>query len=309
MELFGFKCSRCRRIRIPICPYTDPEERKKLESRKAALEKAVKGRYMDTDSELDSNDDLDSEPDSAPAFDSVEAGDVQEENPYDSYLMADQVNHQRLEMDYEPPFSVSGPVSKKLAVRRHIKSEKESDGISESNPACDLPANNLNSAAGESSTPIVEWNVSTNGFEDNMMFDYGHLNYEDMEFEPQTYFSFNELLVADDGVQTDKGDRNPPGDMTEQVVKTEKVVNPSIDGPNPEQFQMDVTYDQQEPMFSVESGLEMVPCRVCSQADPIPDLFCQTCGLWLHQHCSPWEEDSSWDPEIGWKCGNCREWC
>ena len=84
MELFGFKCSRCRRIRIPICPYTDPEERKKLESRKAALEKAVKGRYMDTDSELDSNDDLDSEPDSAPAFDSVEAGDVQEENPYDS---------------------------------------------------------------------------------------------------------------------------------------------------------------------------------------------------------------------------------
>ncbi|GJZ22787.1 DDT domain-containing protein PTM [Tanacetum coccineum] len=303
MELFGFKCSRCRRIRIPICPYTDPEERKKLESRKAALEKAAKGRYMDTDdSDLDSNDDLDSEPDSAQAFGSMEAGDVQEENPYDSYLMADQVNYQRLEMDFEPPFSGTGPVSKKLAVRRHIKSEKESDGISENNPACDLPANNLNSAAGESSTPIVEWNVSTNGFEDNMMFDYGDLNYEDMEFEPQTYFSFNELLVADDGVQTDKGDPNPSGDMTEKVVNPSA---PSIDDPNPGQFQMDVSYDQQEPMFSIESGLEMVPCRVCSQADPIPDLFCQTCGLWLHQHCSPWEEDdSSWDPETGWKAAH-----
>ncbi|GJT02580.1 hypothetical protein Tco_0823749 [Tanacetum coccineum] len=149
--------NRCCRIRIPICPYTDPEERKKLESRKAALEKSVKGRYMYTDdSDLDSNDDLDSEADSAQAFGSVEAGDVQQENPYDSYLMADQVNHQRFEMDFEPPFSGSGPVSKKLTVRRHIRSEKESDGISENNPACDLPANNLNSVAGESSTPIVE---------------------------------------------------------------------------------------------------------------------------------------------------------
>ncbi|PWA43072.1 zinc finger, RING/FYVE/PHD-type [Artemisia annua] len=83
MELFGFKCSLCHRIWIPICPYKEPEERKKLESMKAALKKAVKGRYMDTDSDIDSNDDLDSELDSAPAFDSVETGDVHEENASD----------------------------------------------------------------------------------------------------------------------------------------------------------------------------------------------------------------------------------
>ncbi|KAD5803368.1 hypothetical protein E3N88_14728 [Mikania micrantha] len=70
---------------------------------------------------------------------------------------------------------------------------------------------------------------------------------------------------------------------------------------------MGITYDQQEPMFSVESGLDMVPCRVCSQIDPCPDLFCETCGLWLHQDCSPWEEDSSWEPETGWKCGNSHD--
>ncbi|XP_076888499.1 DDT domain-containing protein PTM-like isoform X1 [Bidens hawaiensis] len=287
MELYGYKCCRCRRIRIPICPYTDPETRAKLEQKKEAMAKVQKPqKSLESDSDFDfdseTNDDLlddDWDLDSNPVFDQEDAVDVQEdnENPYYSYPANDQFNDDQ----------VNGP--KKLPVRRHVKPEKEFDPGFE-NPDTYAGPNNPEV---DSSTPIVEWDVSANGAADNMMFDYGDLNYEDMEFEPQTYFSFNELLASDDGV--------PPGGPEDPPV--------NVAGPNPDQFQMGITYDQQEPMFSIETGLEMVPCKVCSQTDPCPDLFCQTCGLWLHQECSPWEEDSSWEPETGWKCGNCWEWC
>ncbi|KAM0052677.1 putative chromatin regulator PHD family [Helianthus debilis subsp. tardiflorus] len=36
MEVFGFKCCKCRRIRIPICPYTDSKTRLRLEAKKEA---------------------------------------------------------------------------------------------------------------------------------------------------------------------------------------------------------------------------------------------------------------------------------
>ncbi|KAL8204768.1 hypothetical protein R6Q57_010391 [Mikania cordata] len=300
MGLYGFKCCRCRRIRIPICPYTDPETRLKLEAKKEAMAKVQRCKNLESDSDSDFNSDTkdelvkeDWDLDSTPVFESEEAVNIQEENHFYSFPMVDQVNDDKFEAD-----SGLEPGPKKLPVRRHIKSEKESD-VSFEIPARYSGINNPNPSAGESATPVVEWDVSTNGVADDMMFDYEDLNYEDMEFEPQTYFSFNELLASDEGVPPPNtgGSRDPHGNMTKP---------PTDNGCNPEQYQMGITYDQQEPMFSVESGLDMVPCRVCSQIDPCPDLFCETCGLWLHQDCSPWEEDSSWEPETGWKCGNCR---
>ncbi|XP_076917554.1 DDT domain-containing protein PTM-like [Bidens hawaiensis] len=302
LEVYGFKCCRCRRIRTPICPYTGPDTWSKLELRKEAVAKNQMNKNSEPELELNSdsdsdfnfvsetNDELinDWELDSTPDFDANVQEEHEHEHPFYSFPMVDQVNDDKLEAD-------SGPGPKKLPVRRHTKPERES------NPGVDISAysgiNNPNPDPIESSTPIVEWDVSTNGFADDMMFDYGDLNYEDMEFEPQTYFSFNELLASDEG---DNVGQNP--DPVPQVTGL------APGDCNPDQFQMGITYDEQEHMFSVESGLDMVPCRVCSQADPCPDLFCKTCGLWLHQHCSPWEEDSSWEPETGWKCGSCREW-
>lgn len=298
MDLVGFKCCRCRRIRIPVCPYTDPETRRKLEAKKKPL---FKKKTLESDSNSETNEEqvneweLDANS-NTPVFDLDEAVNFQEDNKsLYSFPVVDPVNDRnrnipipKLEPDVGPGI---GPVPKKLPVRRHVKSERELE-----NPGFELPTSyNVGNADPESSTPVVEWNVSTNGFEDDMMFDYGDLNYEDMEFEPQTYFSFNELL-ADDGGQPQPGPQG--GDP--------------VDSANPDEYQMEMGmgYDmKQEPMFSVDSGVDMMPCRVCSQADPCPDLYCQTCGLWIHQHCSPWvDDDSPWSPETGWKCGNCREW-
>ncbi|KAK1379746.1 hypothetical protein POM88_026490 [Heracleum sosnowskyi] len=55
------------------------------------------------------------------------------------------------------------------------------------------------------SLPCLKWNVSSN-IEDNFLFNTDGLNYEEMEFEPHTYFSFNELLPDDDGAQLDRVD-------------------------------------------------------------------------------------------------------
>ncbi|KAI7725482.1 hypothetical protein M8C21_008034, partial [Ambrosia artemisiifolia] len=293
VDLFGFKCCRCRRIKIPACPYADPDAHQKSGAKREALANCQRQKNLgsDSDSEFISDtydEELDWELDFAPAFDyEEEVVNVQEENPYYSYPTIDQVNDDKPDVDF-------GPGPKKLPVRRHIKPEKDSN-VSFEFPNTYSGINNPNPdpAQEESSTPFVEWDVSTNEVADDMMFDYGVLNYEDMEFEPQTYFSFNELLASDEA---------------------DKVGDPQVTGPatvdcNPEQYQMGITFDEQEPMFSVETGLDMVPCKVCSQTDPCPDLFCQTCGLWLHQHCSPWEEDSSWEPETGWKCGNCKGSC
>lgn len=290
LELLGFKCCRCRRIRIPLCPYTDPEMRKKLEAKKKPQFKNKKQKKSKSDSKSETKDKQvkEREPNAADSvFDTEDAVNVQEDDSLYSFPKVEPVNDRNFEVSGAG--AGAGAVPKKLQVRRHIKSEKESDGCSTNfEPPTNHVGNNPNPGA-ESSSPIVEWDVSTNGFEDDMMFDYEDLNYEDMEFEPQTYFSFNELLASDNG--------DPPGDVS---------VNPS--GEDCEQYQMGITYDEQEPMFSVESGVDMVPCNVCSLTEPCPDLYCQTCGLWIHQHCSPWDDESCWEPEGVWKCGHCREW-
>ncbi|CAI9105532.1 OLC1v1004472C1 [Oldenlandia corymbosa var. corymbosa] len=55
------------------------------------------------------------------------------------------------------------------------------------------------SSNGEELLAYAEWDVNANGMDGGLMFNYEDLSYH-MEFEPQTYFSFDELLASDDGV-------------------------------------------------------------------------------------------------------------
>lgn len=68
---------------------------------------------------------------------------------------------------------------------------------------------------------------------------------------------------------------------------------------------VEITRDEGEPTISVETGIQILACKICSNAEPGPDLCCQICHMSIHKHCSPWFESSS---TSDWKCGSCREW-
>jgi hypothetical protein len=124
------------------------------------------------------------------------------------------------------------------------------------------------------------------------------------EYEPQTYFSFTELLEADDthldnafGMATGlQDDVNGTGSFVQQGVGFDDVsfmvedgasnMNFPTNGPTPEE----------------------VACRNCMNTQPPPDLRCSVCGLRIHRHCSPWDQGVKPVESGNWSCGGCRGW-
>ncbi|KAH0746686.1 hypothetical protein KY285_008343 [Solanum tuberosum] len=329
-DVMGFKCSRCRRTRIPICPYLSPESKKQLEAKRTRT-KALKIDNSDMEfgsgmiSELRMDDEM-----STQVMPSTEDN-LYLEDDY-SFLVStsEEFSEQFPEADCEwnaATMSVLGP--KKLPVRRHVKNENDLDSSVASNPsnadffggnimisAEEIPANvergaklpvrrnggmdkdsdtpfANNPTNVELSTPVeVEWDTSRNGFEEGMMFEYDDFQYDDMEFEPQTYFSFNELLASDDC--------GPPDGSANLTDNVDTSLGFPSDGLS------DMSYFQHEHALSIDSAAVTVPCKMCSHSEPCPDLCCQMCGIWIHSHCSPWVEELF--GETGWRCGHCRDW-
>ncbi|XAR60083.1 hypothetical protein NMG60_11033325 [Bertholletia excelsa] len=302
-DLVGFKCCRCRRIKSPVCPYLDPSMKKALEAKKPRKRPPKAGNsVVDPDDATIPEQPREREP-STPAL-PINEGFLcaKEEDPLlFSTSRVEQFTEHNPGRDFEwNPAAASGPGPQKLPVRRHLKREPNIDGTSGDNPSeaelsTPIGSNITLDLKDESLNPGLEWDISNNGLEDGILFDYEGLNYEDMEFEPQTYFSFTELLASDDGGQVDEVDAS--GDLPCNWENSSAVPHDVLmeqcgggtDSPN-------------EPMISVEPVL----CHICSRMEPYPDLSCQICGLWIHSHCSPWvDEPSTMD---NWRCGQCREW-
>ncbi|KAL7173835.1 hypothetical protein ACSBR2_033155 [Camellia fascicularis] len=292
-EVMGFKCCRCRRIRSPVCPYLDPKSKKILEAKRPRT-RAPKTGNSELDSDYGTISEQPNEWESnTPVLPKNEVV-PEEDNPL-PFSAVEQFTEHKSEMEFEwNPATASGTGPQKLPVRRHMKRENDVDGTSANNPSqvelsTPIEPNILPNPGEESLSPHVEWDVSKNDFDDGLLFDYECLNYEDIEFEPQTYFSFTELLASDDGGQL--------GEVDASGI--------SWDGPS-EQCGMMGIDNHQEPTISVDPAGDMEFCRSCSLMDPRPDLYCQNCGLWTHSHCVPWVEQSSW--EGNWRCSHCQQW-
>ncbi|PIN00987.1 Nucleosome remodeling factor, subunit NURF301/BPTF [Handroanthus impetiginosus] len=334
--LVGFKCSKCRRIKSPVCPYLDPDKKKALEDKIESKAPKVNIHEMDR-----KNSSLISEQlkDGRPAYFALDTkSEVTLVAADDSLLLSLSEVEQHTdtsEVDYgwnNSNLSRSGPTklpvrrhirqendlycpnpsdpfqvdvstafetnvfnsAEKLPVRRHVKRENNSDchfHAEASNPS----ETNAMSSMEDTLSPQPQWVVSKDNFDDNITLDYDSLGYDDMEFEPQTYFSFNELLASDDGGHANGN--GSPGNVTENWESASML---------PGNETLEISYDQEEPIITVGTTIEVVPCNICSHSEPCPDLSCQMCGMWIHSHCSPWLESSS--HEDGWRCGNCREW-
>ncbi|KAF5937654.1 hypothetical protein HYC85_025160 [Camellia sinensis] len=244
-DLMGFKCCRCRRIRTPVCPYMDLENKRILEAKKPRT-RAPKAGNSESDPDYGTISEQAQELESAPPMlpkneakrtfsrapnsesdpgygivseqskelesappglpNNEEAVRVKEDNPLSSISMAEQFTKLKSEIDVEgnavtATATASGTGPRKLTVRRHIQNENNVDGTSANNLSqvelSTLVEPNHVLIPAEGLCPRVTSDVSKS-FEDGMLFDHEGLSYEDMEFEPQTYFSFTELLASDD---------------------------------------------------------------------------------------------------------------
>ncbi|KAL0709907.1 hypothetical protein Bca4012_016885 [Brassica carinata] len=268
-EVTGFKCCRCRRIRAPDCPYMDPKLKEERQKKNAFFQRQ---RHKKGNTRMDSDSEMMSEPrDSVPST--------------PSFPLEDAFVPQDLDVEWNVDGSVLEP--RKLPVRRQVKLEDTEGNSNLSYIDFSMHPESLPCVKPEMepTLPVMDCDASdmnnNNMVEGELMFDY-----QDMEFEPQTYFSLTELLTADDSGLCNGYGYN-------------KDASGNTDNPDP----------QVETMEQWRAFLDgnTKPCQICMHVEPGPDLTCQTCNITIHSHCSPWEEESTCTGG-NWRCGPCREW-
>jgi hypothetical protein len=211
--------------------------------------------------------------------------------------------------------------NQKLSVRR-AQTKNDSDLLTNgeslasgaATQATDSEDLNDVSVSSELSSPALEWDFSQGDGcfgdvvpDDNSNFAWTEHIHESIDegedddgFEPQTYFSFTELLAPEDNGLLDENQQIGVT-FDELLANSEQEEQPGS-GFWPE------TEHQTEPQYQPPFEGEMVACDKCKGYDPAPNMTCEICSLHIHSYCSPWMETEE-SFEIGhWKCGNCREW-
>ncbi|KAM5584379.1 DDT domain-containing protein PTM-like [Rosa sericea] len=299
-EVAGFKCCKCRRIKSPLCPYTDLKD-KTLQESKKIRNKRSKQENLGEDSDSATNLDSEVFEPATPVFPMEEVS-IQDDDPLLFTLSrVELVPEHNSEVNAE--WDTAGPGPRKLPVRRHVKREEDLDIYCDSNKShaektMHDETNYLSEPMEIAAFPHVEWDTSMNGINGEIMEQYEDLNYDMME--PQTVFTINELLAPDDGDLFDGVETfaDLPENLENPYTTSQHV--------GPEQYDMATFTDESKSAIPETSAVNMMQCQICLHAEPAPDLSCQNCGLLIHNHCSPWIESSS--QSNSWKCGQCREW-
>lgn len=311
-KLIGFKCCKCRRIKSPLCPYTSAERRIELEGKKPnkrTRKQARQGTSLlpETSSEQLARGETASHV--LPI--TKELVSIKGDNPLTfSLSRAEHDTHSTSGVALEQKPTLAGSAPQKLPVRRHMKREDEScEAVNNVSVDSFTPIGGNTFLPKDESPPCLEWDLPKN-IENDYVFSTEGLNYEEIEYEPQTYFSFNELLANDDGAQLEGVD--PSGNLIETIDQLDgvdpsgNIIENIDDDMLPAEGSLErygMMVDQQETINSFESSYQVVPCHICSYTDPIPDCCCHTCGVWMHRYCTGWVED------IGaWRCCNCHGW-
>ncbi|XP_022752616.1 DDT domain-containing protein PTM-like isoform X2 [Durio zibethinus] len=300
-NVVGFKCCKCRRIRGPDCPFMDPELREQKRKKQFGKPQKQGQGSIVLDSDFGTISDFKECNPITPIISTEDELVLANDPLLFTLTKVEQITDNNSEVDVELN-TASGPGLQKLPVRRYVKREGEVDGLAGSDLGqveiltCPEPNDSVEPKE-DSSIVFAEWNAYGDILEGKLL-DYESLNNKDMEFEPQTYFSFSELLASDNGDQVNGNDATGDGSGNWENASC----SISQDG-FPKQCGIDTFNNQAEPMNSDVNALH---CHVCLQYEPAPDLHCEICGFLMHSHCSPWDESSS--SEGSWRCGRCREW-
>lgn len=278
LQLMGFKCCKCRRIRSPDCPYSDPDIRK-AEVNRLHLETNLEISGVRS---LGAFETLLDEESSSPLYLNTDEMFMESDDPLlFSLSRVEQVTAPVSDSDLGWDIIEPGP--KKLPVRRQVKNVNGSYYLEPVDQEVCYD------------TQLTE-DVANEDTQDELMFDLDSIDYEDMEFEPHTYFSMTELL--EDGETN--ADNAPVNDQALCTTSSmSDLVTFGIQEPSDGN-------GHQNPKIQETQRLDLQKCDSCQSAVPAPDLVCDLCGLSIHRNCSPWFETSSVVDH--WRCGSCREW-
>ncbi|CAN0916628.1 DDT domain-containing protein PTM [Linum grandiflorum] len=280
-DVVGFKCCRCRRIRRHQCPYKEEEpvtsskKSEKKQSKKKLLKQEIQTMEYDPPST----------PTFLPAQQQQQLPVVPNDDPLlSNILKVEQVtSEQELEsVDASEWEDSNGQWPRKLPVRRQMKNQEgETEFHQPLESSSSIPAEPNSFVTGPMDQEYDVTSIDWNGLGGN---DEG-FNFEDMEFEPQTYFSFTELLEEEEA--------NPnPGQQP--APETEAFPDVALTGWN--------EYESGGGDFFIDPS----PCSFCSKTDPLPDISCEICGMIMHSGCA---FEVQLLPYAGnWRCGGCREW-
>ncbi|TKY48606.1 Nucleosome-remodeling factor subunit BPTF [Spatholobus suberectus] len=288
-DVLGFKCCKCRRIKSPVCPYSDllykTQEGKKSHSR------ASKKEHIGADSDSGTAIDMRACEPATPIYPAEDVSRQDNDPLLFSLSSIELITEPKLDADVEGN-TVSGPGLPKLPLRRHFKHERENNGSFRGNLHAEFSTSNETvSKSVKELSPSVECGSA----DCNLLNDSEIVNYEFVDFEPHTYFSLTELLHPDDNSQFEGAKAS--GDFSGYLKN-------SCTLGIPEECGTVNLASSCGPTISLQGNVNN--CEQCSQKDPAPDLSCQICGIWIHSQCSPWVESPC---RLGsWRCGNCRDW-
>ena len=307
-ELVGYRCCRCRRRAIPPCPHSDNYVKPEPE----ISEQTVATSLLST------------------MLSSEETFALADQDPLlASYGIVEPIGEETRDVDISANTASIAPGSnQKLSIRR--AQTKISEYLDQAGKPVNeyyiqnTPSGNGNinfshmneisfsEADSVDASELLGWDFSkgtayaappdfTSNHQQN---DTSCGSFVMDEYEPQTYFSFTELLEADDthldnafGMATGlQDDVNGTGSFAQQGVGFDDMsfmvedgasnMNFPTNGPTPEE----------------------VACLNCMNTQPPPDLRCSVCGLLIHRHCSPWDQGLEPVVSSNWSCGGCRGW-
>ncbi|EHA8590978.1 DDT domain-containing protein PTM [Cocos nucifera] len=338
-NLLGFKCNKCRRKGSPKCPYVDPDYKKpepeplnNRNSNTGTASDLPKIAHLTTLDSLSGEEDLVAVDDDPLLY---------------SFGRVEPIVEQTLETEVQlnRPGSLFRS-QEKLSVRRPQARHGANDGFyapPNANPNCttystsqcvgrnnapcrtarsELPATNeanFTSASEKESSPLIGCDFSKGSDYGDVAFDSTDINYqwhdpeggnfEDMEFEPQTYFSFTELLASEDGELDDQ--YHMPIDAPDHGCPTSHLDEFGTAYQEASPCNLSAAHEVRSGnayFTASETAFDGVECQKCKLNQPSPDLTCDICGLRIHSHCSPWVESEEPSGDANWRCGGCREW-
>ncbi|XP_052726405.1 DDT domain-containing protein PTM isoform X2 [Vigna angularis] len=281
-DVLGFKCCKCRRIKSPVCPFSDLSYRTQEDKRSS---RASKKDYFGGDSDSGTPIDRSTCEPATPICPAVDFS-RQDNDPLLFSLSS-------VELLAEPELdancvgnTVSGPGLPKISKR-----ERENNGSFRGNLHAEFSTSNemLSKSVKDLSPSVEDASANCSLLKDPEIVNY----HEFVDFEPHTYFSLTELLHSDENIQSEEADASR---VFSGCLKNSSCVPEGCGTVN--------LASNCEPTNLLQGNV--YSCQQCSQKEPLPDLHCEICRIWIHRQCSPWVESPS--RLASWRCGDCREW-